>query len=109
MTGSRKHTGTLAFVAVAAIAVALGGCLAGQPGFTEDPAGFWLGIWHGIVSPVSLVVGLFDDGVRVYEQHNTGRWYDFGFLLGVTSFWGANHARMRRRPCPHCRGVIVVA
>ena len=48
------------------------GCTAGDPQFTaESPAGFWLGLWHGMISLVTLVVGLFDDQVRVYEVHNT--------------------------------------
>ncbi len=65
------------------------GCAAGSPQFThEAPAGFWLGIWHGLISFVTLVIGVFNEHVRVYEVDNTGGWYDFGFLLGVTALWG---------------------
>ena len=69
------------------------GCAAGDARFTADePAGFWIGLWHGIISFVALVIGIFSDSVRVYEVNNTGGWYDFGFLLGATAIWGGSHA-----------------
>ena len=70
-------------------AILLMSCTAGDPRFTNDaPAGFWWGVWHGIISFVTLIVGIFDSSVRVYEVDNTGGWYDFGFLVGVTLLWG---------------------
>ena len=27
-------------------------------------------------------------GVRIYEVHNNGRWYDFGFFLGAAGSLG---------------------
>ncbi len=75
-------------VAVAsALALLLLGCAAaGNPeaGQGADDAGFWLGLWHGIIAPIAFVVSLFNDGVGIYEIHNTGGWYDFGFLFGVS-------------------------
>jgi len=69
-------------------------CTAGDTRFTaEDPAGFFYGFWHGIISFISLVIHLFNDNVAVYEINNTGGWYDFGFLLGITTVWGSgSHA-----------------
>ena len=49
-------------------------------------AGFWLGIWHGLISPVTFVVSLFSQGVRLYEVHNNGGWYNLGFVLGAGLF-----------------------
>jgi hypothetical protein len=46
-------------------------------------AGFWLGLWHGIIAPVTFVISLFSDGVGIYEIHNSGAWYDLGFVLGL--------------------------
>ena len=67
----------------------LASCAAGDIQFTsESPAGFWLGLWHGVISFISLIIHLFNDGVTVYELNNTGGWYDFGFLLGVICIWG---------------------
>ena len=64
-------------------------CAAGDAQFTADtPAGFWYGLWHGVISFISLIIHLFNDAVMVYEVNNTGGWYDFGFLLGVIFIWG---------------------
>jgi hypothetical protein len=67
----------------------LNACAAGGVQFSADsPAGFWYGLWHGIISFISLVIHLFNDSVRIYEINNTGGWYDFGFLLGAICIWG---------------------
>lgn len=52
------------------------------------PAGFWVGYWHGMIAPITFFVGLFKPGVRIYETHNNGAWYDLGFILGVSSSLG---------------------
>lgn len=49
---------------------------------TDDPYGFWFGLWHGIISPFSFIGSLFSDSIAVYAVNNTGGWYDFGFVLG---------------------------
>lgn len=65
------------------------GCLPGDGRNTpEDPAGFLWGIWHGWVAPLSLVLGLFRDHIRLYEVANTGWWYDLGFYAAVISGFG---------------------
>jgi hypothetical protein len=48
-----------------------------------DPAGFFLGFWHGFIAPVTFFVSLFTDNVNIYEVNNNGNWYDFGFVLGA--------------------------
>lgn len=69
----------------------LSSCAAGNPQFSQEaPAGFWWGIWHGIISVISLIVHIFNENVAVYETHNTGGWYDFGFLLGVIFVWSGS-------------------
>ena len=45
--------------------------------------GFWLGLWHGLILPVTFVVSLFSDTVGIYEVDNNGHFYDLGFLLGA--------------------------
>lgn len=49
--------------------------------------GFWHGLLHGFITPVSFVTSLFRDNVAIYAVNNSGGWYDFGFLLG-SSGWG---------------------
>jgi len=51
-------------------------------------AGFWLGLWHGFISPITFIVSLFTESVSVYEVHNSGNWYDFGFVLGAGILFG---------------------
>jgi hypothetical protein len=46
-------------------------------------AGILLGIWHGIISPVTLVLSFINQGGQIYEVHNDGSQYNLGFLLGV--------------------------
>lgn len=49
--------------------------------------GFFYGLLHGFITPVSFVASLFDDGVAIYAVNNSGTWYDLGFLLG-SGGWG---------------------
>ena len=51
-------------------------------------AGFWSGLWHGMISPISFFISLFTDNVSIYEVHNSGGWYDFGFVLGAGILFG---------------------
>ena len=46
-------------------------------------AGIVLGIWHGIISPVTVVFSFITPGVQMYEVHNDGSPYNLGFLLGM--------------------------
>lgn len=62
-----------------------------------EVAGFWLGLWQGIIVPVTWVISLFSDTVSIYEVHNNGGWYDTGFLLGAGFFLGGGGAGARGR------------
>lgn len=48
-----------------------------------EPAGFFQGIWHGLLAPWSLIARWFIDDVMMYAIPNTGWFYDFGFLIGI--------------------------
>lgn len=48
----------------------------------DNPYGFWSGLWHGIISPLSFIGSLFSDNIAMYAVNNNGSWYDFGFVLG---------------------------
>ena len=47
------------------------------------PAGFFAGVWHGLLAPYSLIARWFISGVVMYAIPNTGWFYDFGFLAGI--------------------------
>jgi hypothetical protein len=85
-------------IIIALLLLILSGCVPGDGRNTTDrPAGFLWGIWHGWLAPVSLIIGLFNKNIRVYEVNNTGWWYDFGFYIAVISgFGGALLSRKNR-------------
>jgi len=51
-------------------------------------AGFWQGLWHGLIAIVTFIISLFKDNVSVYEVHNNGAWYNFGFIFGMMIILG---------------------
>lgn len=63
---------------------------------TGDPAGFWLGLWQGLIAPITFVVSLFTDTVGIYEVHNSGNLYNFGYVLGLGFIVGGSSAGSRR-------------
>jgi len=60
-------------------------------------AGFWRGLWHGIIAPVTFFISLFIDNINLYEVHNNGGWYDFGFVIGAGIIFGGGGRASRRR------------
>jgi hypothetical protein len=46
-------------------------------------AGLGTGLWHGLISVVTLIISFFNPTVQMYEVHNTGPLYNLGFLLGA--------------------------
>lgn len=85
------------------LAVALGACAAGpnplihQAAESRGIAGFWLGLWHGLIAWITFIVSLFDPQVSVYEVHNSGWPYNLGFVIGAGAFHGGSGASARRR------------
>jgi polyferredoxin len=74
---------------VAMLFLILTGCAPGSGASTpENPAGFFSGVWHGWIAPVSLIWGIFNDSIRVYEPNNSGWWYDFGFYIAIIGGFG---------------------
>ena len=94
-----------AFFAVGVIVLIglLAGCAPGPNTLANTPvaggsvAGFWMGLWNGIISPVTFIISLFNSRVQIYEVHNNGGWYNFGFLLGISIIFGGGGASTRRR------------
>jgi hypothetical protein len=84
-------------------AVLVTGCTAGPntlidvPGPGGSVAGFWLGVWHGVIAPITFLVSLFSKDVSFYEVHNNGGWYNFGFVLGAGILLGGGRRAKRRR------------
>lgn len=58
------------------------------PNPNGDTAGFLRGLWHGFIALFTFIISLFNDNLGIYEPHNSGGWYNFGFILGVMIFFG---------------------
>jgi hypothetical protein len=88
--GPVKKLPTLALVL--ALVVVLASCAPGANNLEKTAnaqgriAGFWMGIWHGLISPVTFILSIFTKDIRFYEVHNSGGWYNFGFVLGAGLF-----------------------
>ena len=78
------------------LVLALAACAAGSAESAHAASGgdlsqFLLGIWHGLIAPVMLIVEVINRlaphalpwTVRMYEAKGTGVAYDVGFYLGL--------------------------
>ncbi len=94
---------TLALIGLIILLLTLSACAPGPNPSEKTPkadgkvAGFWLGIWHGLISPVTFIISLFSKTVRFYEVHNNGGWYNFGFVLGAGLFLGGGILGRKKR------------
>ncbi len=95
----RLLPGAAALVAVISLAACAAGPngLVGSPGPEGTVAGFWLGLWHGLISLIAFIVSLFNANVGIYEVHNNGALYNLGFILGVMVSFGGGGGGARRR------------
>jgi hypothetical protein len=93
-------------VILVVLLLTLAGCAASPNEMVKTPdaegeiAGFWQGLWQGFISPFAFLLSLFKDNIGIYEVHNNGGWYNFGFLVGASIFFGGSGggaARRRRR------------
>lgn len=81
-----KKTNVLRVLALIVIAVAVTGCADVEnvsDCLSDNSYGFWGGLWHGCIAPISFIGSLFSDNIAVYAVNNTGKLYDFGFVLGA--------------------------
>ena len=69
-------------------------------------AGFWLGIWQGFIAPFVFMASLFKSDLSIYEVHNNGVWYNFGYLFGLACFFGGGGSKAacpRNEPRPRMK------
>ena len=90
-------------VFVALLLNILAGCAAGPnqlKGTASEHdvvAGFRYGLWQGFIAPFVFVASLFKNNLSIYEVHNNGAWYNFGYLFGLACFFGGSGNRAARR------------
>jgi hypothetical protein len=61
--------------------------LKGSSGANNVVAGSWRGLWHGFICLFTMIASLFSNSVTIYEVHNNGGWYNFGFVIGAAMFF----------------------
>lgn len=66
-----------------------------------SPYGFWNGLWHGIISPITLIITLFREDVAMYAIHNNGAWYNVGFLFGTSLIFSGGYKGISRKQTEH--------
>ncbi len=93
---SRGRRRAVASAAIVVLALALSACAAGS-GASHHAASqgalyqFVLGVWHGLIAPVALVVEIINKiaprllpwKFHIYETAAAGVAYDIGFYLGA--------------------------
>ena len=93
----------LALLVIFIFTLLAAGCAPGANDVERTPdkagkvAGFWLGLWHGLIAPITFVISLFKKVVRLYEVHNNGNWYNLGFVLGAGLFFSGGILGRRKR------------
>lgn len=74
---------TLRVLIPLALIVAVAGCGFATTSYSPyNPPGFFLGLWHGLLAPWTLIVRLFLD-IKMYAFPNIGWFYDLGFVIGA--------------------------
>jgi len=88
------------FVLVLLLLNILSGCAAGTKQFkgTVSEHDKVAGFWQGFIAPFVFVASLFKNNLVIYEVHNNGAWYDFGYLFGLACIFGGGGNRSARRP-----------
>ena len=90
-------------IVLAVVLLVVVSCAPGPNEMAKSPdeegkvAGFWWGLWHGIITPVTFIISLLDQSVQMYEVHNNGGWYNFGYLLGLVVILGGGGGGAGRR------------
>ena len=90
-----KKKNVLFVVAAVLMVVLFSGCADVStvcPADGDHLYGFWGGLWHGMVLPLSWIGSLISDNIAIYALNNSGGWYDFGFALGAGAVFGGGTA-----------------
>ena len=98
---------TLFFLTQFVMLIFILGCVAMPNEFVNtvnsegEIAGFWLGLWHGVIAPFMFILTLFVDSIGIYEIHNSGGGYNFGYIIGLSMSLGSGCGahKYRNRCC----------
>ena len=74
-------------VLIIPVALLLASCSYIAPVDMPTGPGFFIGIFHGLISFFTMILSFFTD-IEMYATNNSGSWYDLGFVFGVMIFYG---------------------
>jgi hypothetical protein len=80
---------------IISVCIFLTSCATQSMSEVTDPPGFFSGLLHGFIILFSFIGSLFTD-FDIYAFPNSGGWYNFGFFLGVMTFFGGGGASTRK-------------
>lgn len=76
-------------------------CAESQPNINQclegHEYGFWGGLWHGMIAPISFIISIFDGSIEMYAPNNNGGWYAFGFVLGAGILGAGGSSASKRK------------
>ncbi len=89
----------LLVAAIAAVVFLTSGCVPGDgTNSAYKLAGFFSGVWHGWIAPISLIYSFFHNSTGIYEVNNNGIPYNIGYYMAIISgFGGLALVRRNRR------------
>jgi peptidoglycan hydrolase CwlO-like protein len=75
----------------------LTGCTAGYNvhASSESIIGFWYGLWHGLIIPITFIISLFNPSIGIYEVNNNGILYNLGFFIGTIVHLGSSTSALK--------------
>jgi len=86
----KKTINYFPFVLFAVMILLMSSCAPGCEKFDAEPAGFFMGLWHGFISFFTFIISLFSENVNIYEISNSGWPYNLGFIFGIMIFYGGS-------------------
>lgn len=64
---------------------------------SDRPDGFFMGVIHGLIAPITFFISLFVHTIKMYAVNNAGGWYDFGFVLGSGILFGGGASQVKKK------------
>lgn len=66
--------------------------------YPATAAGFWNGLWHGLIVILAFIASWFDRNIILYQAYNNGFWYNLGYIIGLAiALGGAKNSQAQNK------------